>query len=145
MKKKLSLIAAAVLAAEVVVATTPVGAAPLRFNPSHEQASDVTPVNHRGGRRWRGRDHTGAIIGGLAAGAIIGGLLAAPRYRDPYYDYYDDYYFERRYYRPRVRYERSGLDAHQRWCLNRWRSYDIYSDTYQPYNGPRRYCVSPYS
>lgn len=148
MKRKISLIAAAALAAEVVVATTPAGAAPLRLNQSSfDQASVVTPVqyrNWRGRGHWRGRGggNAGAIIGGLAAGAIIGGLLAAPRYRDPYYD---DYYYERRYYRPRVRYERSGLDAHQRWCLNRWRSYDIYSDTYQPYNGPRRYCISPYS
>jgi hypothetical protein len=145
MKRKLSLIAAAVVAAEIAVAATPAGAAPMRLNQSsYEQASAVTPVNHRGwGRgRWRGgRGDAGAIIGGLAAGAIIGGLLAAPRYRDYYYD---DYY-EPRYVRPRVRYERRGLDPHQEWCLSRWRSYDIYSDTYQPYNGPRRYCVSPYN
>jgi hypothetical protein len=140
MKPKLSLIAAALLAAELGVATTPAGAAPLRLNQqSYEQAAAVTPVSHR---RWRGRNEAGLIIGGLAAGAIIGGLLAAPRYREYYY--YDDYY-EPRYYRPRVRYRSSGLDAHQLWCLDRWRSYDIYSDTYQPYHGPRRYCVSPYN
>jgi hypothetical protein len=145
MKRKLSLIVAAVIAAEIVVAATPAGAAPMRLNPSsYEQASDVTTVNHRrrGRGHWRGgRGDAGALIGGLAAGAIIGGLLAAPRYRDYYYD---DYY-EPRYYRPRVRYQRSGLGAHQSWCLNRWRSYDVYSDTYQPYNGPRRYCASPYN
>jgi hypothetical protein len=140
MKPKLSLIAAAVLAAELVVATTPAGAAPLRLNQqSYEEAAAVTPINHR---RWRGRrNDAGLIIGGLAAGAIIGGLLAAPRYRDYYYD---DYY-EPRPYRPRVRYRSSRLDEHQLWCLDRWRSYDIYSDTYQPYHGPRRYCVSPYN
>lgn len=35
--------------------------------------------------------------------------------------------------------------AHVRWCHNRWRSYDAYSNSYQPLNGPRRICVSPYS
>ena len=34
--------------------------------------------------------------------------------------------------------------AHVRWCKNRYRSYDVYSDTYQPYYGPRRRCRSPY-
>jgi len=36
-------------------------------------------------------------------------------------------------------------NAHVRWCQNRWRSYRAYDNTYQPYNGPRRQCVSPYS
>lgn len=34
--------------------------------------------------------------------------------------------------------------AHVRWCLNRYRSYDTYSNTFQPYHGPRQVCVSPY-
>lgn len=35
--------------------------------------------------------------------------------------------------------------AHVRWCEQRYRSYDRRSDTYQPYNGPRRRCISPYN
>lgn len=35
--------------------------------------------------------------------------------------------------------------AHVRWCQNRWRSYRASDNTYQPYHGPRRACVSPYS
>jgi hypothetical protein len=31
------------------------------------------------------------------------------------------------------------------WCANRWRSYRATDNTYQPSNGPRRACVSPYS
>lgn len=78
---------------------------------------------HRGYRYRSRRGNAGAFIGGLAAGAIIGGLLssqpsrAAPVYR---------------------------RDAHVRWCLRRYRSYDVRTDTFQPYNGPRKYCNSPY-
>ncbi|WP_205789970.1 BA14K family protein [Microvirga makkahensis] len=34
--------------------------------------------------------------------------------------------------------------AHVNWCTNRWKSYRISDNTYQPYNGPRQACVSPY-
>jgi len=37
-----------------------------------------------------------------------------------------------------------GLTAHADWCAARYRSYDAWTDTYQPYHGPRRYCRSPY-
>jgi Ni/Co efflux regulator RcnB len=30
-------------------------------------------------------------------------------------------------------------------CQERWRSYRVSDNSYQPYNGPRRTCVSPYS
>lgn len=93
----------------------------------------------REGRRWDGRRHwrdrdryygryhrrhrgsnVGAVIGGLAAGAIIGGALAQPRYYG------------------------GGGSSHANWCYSRYRSYRAYDNTYQPYNGPRRQCVSPY-
>lgn len=34
--------------------------------------------------------------------------------------------------------------AHVDWCLDRYRSYDVDSNTYQPYSGGRRDCVSPH-
>lgn len=34
---------------------------------------------------------------------------------------------------------------HVRWCQGRYRSYDPRTNTFQPYHGPRRICVSPYS
>lgn len=81
------------------------------------------------GRYYRHRHHhgsnAGAIIGGLAAGAIIGGALAQPRYAPP----------ARRYV---------GASSHTEWCYNRYRSYRAYDNTFQPYNGPRRQCYSPY-
>jgi hypothetical protein len=81
-----------------------------------------------GGRYDRHRYHNGsnagAIIGGLAAGAIIGGALAQPRYAPP-----------RRYV---------GASSHTEWCYDRYRSYRAYDNTFQPYNGPRTQCYSPY-
>ena len=35
-------------------------------------------------------------------------------------------------------------NAHVAWCYDRWRSYRAADNTYQPYNGPRRECRSPY-
>lgn len=38
-----------------------------------------------------------------------------------------------------------GGGSHVNWCANRYRSYRAYDNTYQPYGGPRRQCISPYS
>ncbi|MBN9274986.1 MAG: BA14K family protein, partial [Mesorhizobium sp.] len=35
--------------------------------------------------------------------------------------------------------------AHVRWCYDRYRSYRAWDNTFQPYNGPRQQCWSPYS
>lgn len=35
-------------------------------------------------------------------------------------------------------------DPHLEWCYARYRSYRSSDNTYQPYNGPRRQCNSPY-
>ncbi|MEO4000082.1 BA14K family protein [Mesorhizobium sp. CAU 1732] len=57
---------------------------------------------------------------------------AGPRYVEP-----------RRVYRPAPRYSLS--QAHYNWCSNRYRSYRAYDNSFQPYNGPRQACYSPYS
>lgn len=78
---------------------------------------------HRGYRDRRPgyRYHNGYWfpLAAFAAGAIISGAMQQPR---PAYG-----------------------GSHVAWCQNRWRSYRAYDNTYQPYNGPRRICVSPYS
>ena len=83
---------------------------------------------HRGYRYRRHRDDrrhgdfwfpAGAFI----AGAIIGGALSN----------------NNTYYRG------GGGSAHVEWCYDRYRSYRAYDNTFQPYNGPRRQCYSPYS
>lgn len=81
---------------------------------------------HRGYREPRPgyRYHNGYWfpLGAFAAGAIIGGALAQPA-------------------PPR----RAGINPrHYAWCNARYRSYDSYSNTFQPNHGPRRACLSPY-
>lgn len=39
---------------------------------------------------------------------------------------------------------RRSVDAHAQWCAGRYRSYDAWSDTWQPWHGPRRQCRSPF-
>lgn len=38
-----------------------------------------------------------------------------------------------------------GGNAHVQWCYDRYRSYRAWDNTFQPYNGPRRQCYSPYN
>lgn len=37
-----------------------------------------------------------------------------------------------------------NIRAHDNWCASKYRSYRSSDKTFQPYNGPRRYCNSPY-
>ncbi|KPF46738.1 BA14K family protein [Rhizobium sp. G187] len=83
---------------------------------------------HRGYRDRRAgyRYHNGYWypLAAFAAGAIIGGAIAS---------------------QPRPVAPSAGLNPrHYDWCAVRYRSYDRYSNTFQPYNGPRQQCLSPY-
>lgn len=40
--------------------------------------------------------------------------------------------------------QRPAGNAHVEWCASQYRSYRASDNTFQPYNGPRRACVSPY-
>ncbi|MBB5752999.1 BA14K family protein [Prosthecomicrobium pneumaticum] len=114
------------LCALTLCATTAGGAAaaPLAA-PTTAQAtaptaqSDVTEVRHR---RWHHRRHHWQ------------GFRVAP-----------GYYYHRPYYRPYYRAPAWRLPArHVRWCEARYRSYRAWDNTFQPYNGPRRQCRSPF-
>ncbi len=81
---------------------------------------------HRGYRERRGgyRYHNGYWfpLAAFGAGAIIGGAVSQPTVR-----------------------RQAGINPrHYEWCHARYRSYDSYSNTFQPNNGPRRSCQSPY-
>ncbi|TIX63919.1 MAG: BA14K family protein, partial [Mesorhizobium sp.] len=80
---------------------------------------------HRGYRSWRrGYRRHGDYwfpLAAFATGALITGAIINN---------------QNRVYR--------GGDAHVAWCYNRYRSYRAYDNTYQPYYGPRRQCISPY-
>jgi hypothetical protein len=110
---------------------------------------------HRGfrnDRRYYGRRHRGRDFGGVALGLGIGVPLGAYLGARPAYGYYDPYY-DRPYYRdryvvrrvvPRAVHRGYG-NSHVSWCYNRYRSYRAFDNTFQPYNGPRQQCYSPYS
>lgn len=100
---------------------------------------------HRGYRDYRPgyrhRDGYWFPLAAFATGAIIGGALSQPRevYR-PVPEYRPRPVY--REYRPAYR---GGMSrAHVNWCAGRYRSYDAYSNTFQPYHGPRQPCYSPY-
>lgn len=80
---------------------------------------------HRGHRHWRRgyREYNGwwYPLAAFTAGAVIGNVINEPRVY------------------------RGGGGSHTQWCYNRYRSYRAYDNTFQPYNGPRQQCYSPYS
>jgi hypothetical protein len=92
--------------------------------------------------RWRqgrrhyhgGYDDGAAAVLGLGLGLGLGSM----------YNNYNNYDY---YAPPPRRYYRAGRlsNAHVRWCYNRYRSYRAWDNTFQPYNGPRQQCWSPYS
>ncbi|WP_280777215.1 BA14K family protein [Rhizobium sp. SG_E_25_P2] len=120
----------------------PVTAQPMPLpRPQAETGTDLVQVREQGRRiirqrhnNWRGhrgyryhrhgyRRHSNGFwypLAAFSAGAIIGGAIAAPSVR-----------------------VRTG-NPHRRWCRNHYRSYRAYDNSFQPYNGPRRQCMSPY-
>ena len=93
-----------------------------------------------------------AVIAGT--GVLDGSSLRAETVQYRRYYRRRRYYRPRRYYRrwrpapryyaPRPRYRAALPRAHYNWCFNRYRSYRASDNTFQPYNGPRRRCRSPY-
>jgi hypothetical protein len=81
---------------------------------------------HRGYRQHRRgyREHNGWWFpaGAFVAGALISGAIA--NQNNAY---------------------RGGSNSHVSWCYDRYRSYRASDNTFQPYNGPRQQCYSPYS
>ena len=115
----------AVVLGLTVLATTPVQsfAASYRALPEMtEQGSIVENVHRRHYRhRHHRRNNRGNVAAGIIGGIIIGGIIANSARRSA---------------------ERDEL--HLDWCYDRYRSYRARDNTYQPYEGPRRQCRSPY-
>jgi hypothetical protein len=82
------------------------------------------PYYREGYRRWN--DGYWYPLAAFGAGAIIGGAIASqPRYVEPA--------------------PSNGINPrHYEWCANRYRSYRAFDNTFQPNNGPRQQCLSPY-
>jgi hypothetical protein len=137
MKRLQSLSVAAVLAvAAMILAPGSAGAqtwrTPLVAATDNAATADFRKVQrarrnrgNRGRRRGRGghnRRRSNAAGAAALFGAIIGSAIEAEARRD--------------------RHARD--DAHVRWCYRNYRSYREYDNSYQPFDGPRRECISPY-
>jgi len=95
----------------------------------YRRGHDYYYNGHRGYRHarpgWRQYNGWWFPPAAFITGAIIGGAIAnqpAPVYRAP----------------------RRLSNAHVRWCHDRYRSYRVSDNTFQPNYGPRQLCVSPY-
>ncbi|TMM51902.1 BA14K family protein [Sulfitobacter sabulilitoris] len=91
---------------------------------------------YRGSRKYRHgyrRDNDGWWFP-LAAFALGAVLLEQQKQRRPYDQSYSSW----------DHIPAGNMNAHDNWCDRRYRSYSRVSKTFQPYNGPRRYCNSPY-
>lgn len=160
MRKVISTICAAVFSVTGIVVAAPASAAPIQPMKLENNMTGIQQVQHRHGGRAQYHGPRGYHRGGFyqhrghpyynghrgyryanpgwrryngwwfppsafVAGAIVGGAIAsqpAPVYRAP-----------------------QPGSAHVRWCYDRYRSYRAYDNTFQPYNGPRQQCYSPYS
>lgn len=160
MKQKLSTIARSGLLAlglsvlAVPATATALGMAGPTLSGAVEHAASEASVTKVGDRRYyRGsRRHYRPRYSRPSVGIYMGFGVPGPYYRRPYYPrpYYARPYYPQRYYvrpsypRPVYRQRVNLSRAHVSWCYNRYRSYRDWDNTFQPYNGPRRVCVSPY-
>ncbi len=120
-----------------------------------------TVGNWNGGRHWR--QNRGRYYGGGNYGRYYGGGYYGRYYDDDddgaaallglglgfglgslYQGYYNQGYYNQGYYNRGYYNNGYYSSAHVRWCYNRYRSYRTWDNTFQPYNGPRRQCWSPY-
>lgn len=111
----------------------------------------------RSGERWRGPDSSPGFRDGLIRRGDHYYYRGHRGYRNhrPGYRQYNGWWFPPAAFiagaiiggaianEPPVQYRPRG-NAHIQWCYNRYRSYRASDNTFQPYNGPRRQCVSPY-
>lgn len=136
-KKSFALTAAALVAGVMAFSGTGTASAAHRMfippmgggmGPMHQHVmSGRMGVFHRGGDDWwrhQHHDHDRNFVF-LGLGYPYGGYG------------YDDYYY------PSYSYGYAG-NAHERWCLAHYRTYDPASDTYIGTDGYRHYCRSYY-
>jgi hypothetical protein len=166
MKKFLSIICASAIALTGVAATSaPAIAAPAlaRTVDMGTTNANVVEVQYRGDRRYDRRDHRRDVRRGFYRDRGHAFYNGHRGYRDRRAGYrqYNGYWFPAAAFiagaiaggaiaqpapPPRRVVVQPGRlsQAHVNWCYNRYRSYRASDNTFQPYNGPRRACSSPY-
>lgn len=170
MRKLTSVLTALAMSVGVIsTGAVPVYAAPL-VPPSIETSNNIQKVNEDarvlrrypryGNREWRGdRGYRGERYRYNGYRGYRGDRYwynghRGYRYYRPGYRYYNDAWFPLAAFgggliignaisQPAPIY-RTGSGSHAQWCFDRYRSYRAYDNTYQPYGGPRRQCISPY-
>ena len=134
------IITSALLAASVGLGgVTATSAAPVPAQPTVENGSAVLKIDHRRHHGFHRRD-----------GHVYYNGERGYRERRSGYRYYNGYWFPAfafsLFLAPQV--VQPGTihltRAHYRWCDNRYRSYRQWDNSFQPYHGPRKQCVSPY-
>jgi hypothetical protein len=146
MRKLLSGLCASSLALSFAVASVaPVNAATFFVPQTIEQTSDVQNVQFR----LRGDRYDGRRVIRRGDSFYLNGHRGI-RYHRPGYRRYGDFWFPAAAFLVGalitgaiVDGSRSG-SAHVQWCYDRYRSYRAWDNTFQPYDGPRRQCYSPY-
>ncbi|HEV7434246.1 MAG TPA: BA14K family protein [Pseudorhizobium sp.] len=146
---------AALATAFTIAATSyvPVQSMPLPSSPAGVR-DVVTEVQYRDRdrRRWDRRDDRRQYRRDARRGYYNG--HRGYRERRPGYRYYNGFWFPLAAFATgaivggsasQARPSRSLSARHYQWCENRYRSYRASDNTYQPYNGPRQQCYSPYS
>lgn len=138
--------------AVTVTSFVPVQAMQLPSAPA-ASASVVTDVQYRDryDRRWDRREARRDYRRGYRSGYYNG--HRGYRERRPGYRYYNGYWFPLAAFATgaivggavQARPSANLSSRHYQWCENRYRSYKASDNSFQPYNGPRQQCYSPYS
>ena len=149
------LLAATLSVSFAAAAAVPVNAAEVYVPQASPASPDIQKIEARNGdlqwrhRNWRG----GPRFSRNDSGAWWNGHRGYRHYRHGYRRH-GDYWF------PLAAFATGALitgaivnsennrvyrgDAHVQWCYDRYRSYRASDNTFQPYNGPRQQCISPY-
>ena len=99
------------------------GVRPPHHRPPHHRPPHHRPPHHRPPHHhWHSRNNNGAIAAGVIGGMLLGGMaVSAAR-----------------------QHNHSAWNNHVNWCSQRYRSYRVSDNSWQPNNGPRRQCISPF-
>ena len=148
---RLATVAAAL--AVTVTSYVPVQAMPLPAAPAAAAQNAVTEVQYRD--RWERRRDRREARRDYRRGYRAGYYNGHRGYRDrrPGYRHYNGYWFPLAAFTAgaiiggavQARPSAAFSARHYQWCENRYRSYRASDNTFQPYNGPRQQCNSPYS